>query len=126
MLNNPNVDKKFRRLHRDLFKPMAIPLCSVVILICFKDMSLSYVFAERYIESYYNGTQLSAQQFRNNSQLYAEAVANINAMWAGLHAIGLYSVLAGDPCVLWVFSVLETLASVLVMIYWTGGFYPLV
>ena len=114
--------------HIELFKLLIIPLCTMAILICLKNMSMSYVFAERAIESQHknDSIQLTEEQFRNSSQYLAEAVVNINAMFTGLHAIGLYAVIESDVCILWVFSTLETLADILVVIYWTGGFYPLV
>ena len=127
-------EREIRRLiRRDMFKLLLIPLCSMVILISLKDMSLSYVFAERVIENQYqnishhqNVSRLSPEQFRNISQSLAEAIVNINSMWAGLHAIGLYAVIVGDVCILWGFSTLETLADILLVIYWTGGFFALV
>ena len=126
-MEDNDQNKKRRFVDPDLFKMLIIPLCSVVILICLKDMSLSYVFAERTVESrYHNVSDMSAQQFRNISQWMSEAIANIDAMFVGLHAIGLYAVLVGDVCILWAFSTLETMASILVVIYWTGAFSALV
>ena len=127
----PEVNQKeesFRRSsHRQLFKMMIIPLCAVVILICLKDMSLSYVFAQKVVESQaQNISKMSEQSFRNHSQIMAEAIANINAMWVGLHAVGLYAAVVEDPYILWFFSMVELLMDILVVIYWTSGFYPLV